>query len=193
MKPDGREGGYYDFSETSADIVHSVTQRRLLKTWTQLTAEDGRALWERFKSEETLPLFENVSLFAVKKDGGAVRFQLLEQGPGVRRLYGADCTGKFLDEILPLSAQQAALAPYYQAVLHQRPAYTVTALRDTSNRPVSYERLLLPFASRDGQHRILASLEAISVEGAFGSLELLTPGQTPILVTKAILNVAAAP
>lgn len=75
---------------------------------------------------------------------------------------------------------RATLATYNHAVATGLPVYTVSDVRDPTGRIVHYERLLLPF-SQDGfeVHRILASLETVSPEGAFETRSLMTSAPKP--------------
>jgi hypothetical protein len=53
-------------------------------------------------------------------------------------------------------------------------------MRDRAGRIVHFERLLLPFG-QDGTavDRVLASIEAVSPEGAFDSRDLMTASASP--------------
>lgn len=117
----------------------------------------------------------DLAFFDVIEDAGRVRYLSRFRGAHIDEAFGRPEKGKFLDEILPPSYREDALATYQQVLVTRLPVYTVSDRRDCHGRIVHYERLLLPF-SRDSSavDRILISMEAVSPEGSFEHRDLMT-------------------
>ena len=157
------------FMSSRPDVVRSVTQRWLLKTWNRLRGVRRLPLWQDLEPDELAAVSESLSFNDVVAANGNARFRIRFHGARVGEAYGSkDCQGKFLDEILPASYLNAALSTYHQVIAARLPVYTVADMRDRAGRIVHYERLLLPF-SHEGLEveGILASLETVSPEGDF--------------------------
>jgi hypothetical protein len=91
--------------------------------------------------------------------------------------------------------REGILETYAQAASARRPVYTVSEVQDSEQRPVYYERLLLPFAAAAGGpvNRIIGFLEMVSPEGAFDRNRLLSdPVAASGYRIKAVLTVYAA-
>jgi hypothetical protein len=63
---------------------------------------------------------------------------------------------------------------------HRRPTYSVTMVQDADGKDVSYERLLLPFASADAVEQIVGSYKAISIDGGFKIRDLMGVSSKPV-------------
>jgi hypothetical protein len=63
-------------------------------------------------------------------------------------------------------------------------------LQDADGKDVSYERLLLPFASSDRVEQIVGSYKAISIEGGFklNNLMGVKSRPTPVSVINAVID-----
>jgi hypothetical protein len=164
------------FISSRPDVVRSINQRWLLNYWNKLRVGTTLPKWQAIEIEELAGILESLSFQDVVGPDEDSRFRVRFHGKRIADLYGrADCIGKFLDEILPPTYTTAAHSTYRQAVASKMPVYTVSDMRDRLGRIVHYERLLLPFAT-DGEqvvNRIVASLEAVSPEGAFEARALM--------------------
>ena len=90
-------------------------------------------------------------------------------------MYAGQCAGKFLDEVLPDAARARTLETYERAVQSKVPIYTVSQMTDAAERPILYERLLLPLGDSEGRVvRVIALLETISTEGTIERRSLMT-------------------
>ena len=169
-----------EFTSARPDIVQAINQRWLLKFWND--TRDGRTLpvWQQLDGRELAAMAENLSFTDVVRGNGEQRYLIRYHGKRIGEAYGSDCHGRHLDEIIPESYRDAALATYHQVVDGRRPVYTSFNTVDRAGRVVHFERLLLPFGS-DGKSvdRILASLETVCPDGAFDNRNLMVARRTP--------------
>jgi hypothetical protein len=187
-----------EFVVSPPDIVRSINQLWLLKCWMRLRGASQLPLLEGLTGEELVEISANLLLTDVVSWEGTTRFMIRFCGTCVLEYFGVSCPtggqGRFLDEALPAGYRDAALSTFHEAVAAREPVYTVADLRDRSGRIVHFERLLLPFG-RDGTavDRVLASIEAVSPEGAFENRHLITaPSTPPAFAFCAIIDTCAA-
>jgi hypothetical protein len=170
-----------EFMRSGPDVVQSAHQCWLLNYWNKLRGTAKVPSWRGVAVDQLGAVTEHLSYLDVVGSDSTARFRIRFHGTGLARAYGATCAGRFLDELLPASFREVALATYRQVVESQRPVYTVADMRDANARIVHYERLLLPF-SYDGQtvDRIVSSLETSSPEGKYEHRDLMiAPGKPP--------------
>jgi hypothetical protein len=135
-------------------------------------------------AEELAGASDNLLFADVVNGAGPARFLLRFSGVRILEYFGVSCPdrgqGRFLDEVLPAAYRDAALSSFHETVAARQPVYTIADMRDRAGRIVHFERLLLPL-SRDGSavDRIVASIEAVSPEGAFHGHELVTTPSAP--------------
>jgi hypothetical protein len=176
------------------DIVRAVNQRWLLKFWAQNLGDRRVPQWQNLDVDRLSSFQENLSFLDVVRDaGGDMRFLIRFHGETIRRAYGsADGRGRYLDEILTPGVCPTGIAPYQKAAREGMPVYTIMQLSDRQGRPVSAERLLLPFG-RDGEtaDRLLAAFEFICDDGAFDSDALLQFAETPTIQVSAQIEARA--
>lgn len=158
-------------------MIRAISQRWLLKFWQRCLKDRDVPLWQSVESEDLSRLSAGLSLLEVVAGATPLdnpRFRIGFHGATIGAVYGAeDCRGRYLDEILSSRCSNSLIA-YYQVVAEGCPVYTIQDIVDRDGRPVQFERLLLPFASRgDGVDRILGSFEFICIDGAFDSRELM--------------------
>jgi hypothetical protein len=176
--------GLVEFVISPPDIVRSSSQLWLLNTWIRLRGSSRLPALDGFLGEEFVAISDNLLLTDVVSGAGATRYLIRFGGLRVVEYFGASCPqggqGRFLDEALPAAYRDAALSTFDQAVAAQEPVYTVADLRDRAGRIVHLERLLLPL-SRDGAavDGVLASIEALSPEGAMDNRDLATSPTSP--------------
>ena len=156
------------FTPSRSDVVRSINQRWLLSHWNRVRGDALLPIWKDLAAEQLARISDTLTFQDVVSTYGNPRFLIRFHGARIGEAYGANCQGRYLDQILPEAFRQPALATYYHVVATKLPVYTVVDTRDRDGRLVHYERLLLPF-SRNGINvdRILASLETVSPEGAF--------------------------
>jgi hypothetical protein len=169
-----------EFINSRADVVRSHNQQWLLARWNALRAVSPVALWRSLDRDELAPLSENLTFFDVVEHNGEARFISRFRGARIVEAFGENGDRHYLDEILPPAYRDRALSTYRQVLETNRPVYTVADVRDCNGRIVHFERLLLPFSSDGTQlDRILASLEAVSPEGAFENRDLMRSAPKP--------------
>jgi len=184
-----------EFVAVRASAVRSIRQHWLLQYWDRL--RNGRVLpsFERLDGNEIVRTAEILMFCEVVPEANAQRFRIRFQGKQITEAFGADCSGKFLDQTLPPAVRDATLTVYRQAVDGRNPVYTVADTFDRQGRPVCCERLLLPFGA-DGSSvdHIVASLDLVSIEGAFEQRDMMTSlRENPAYSLCATINVADAP
>jgi hypothetical protein len=165
-----------EFVLSPPDIVRSADQLWLLKSWMRVRGAARVPPLDALSGPELADLSGNLLSADVLRDAGLTRFLVRSCGARVMDYVGVVCDGqgKFIDEALPPAYRDAALSTFLEVVAAREPVYTIADMRDGAGRIVHFERLLLPF-SRDGTSvdRVLASIEAVSPEGAFESRDLM--------------------
>lgn len=165
------------FASANPSAVRSIKQRDLLNTWLRLRARDGvtPALADYHPARLDDELKDIVS-YVVHHDDDGWRFIIGSKGTRLAQAYGT--TGEnhigtdLRDYIGP--HQVPLVLPVYEACANrERPIYSISALADINGRNVTYERLLLPFATAGRTSNIVASLKTISDEGKFEMNNLL--------------------
>jgi len=164
-----------EFANGRPDLIRAINQRWLLKFWKRCLGATNVPLWQAVEAENLSRISANLSFLDVDTTGFSERYMIRFTGQTIARAYGKiDCSGKFLDEVIPPNHYEAAQTPYRQTVQSACPIYTIHDVTDSGGRIVHYERLLLPFSSDGaGVDRILASFEFVCVDGGFDSHELL--------------------
>lgn len=172
------------FDSSRPDVVRAVSQRWLLKFWTQHLNGQHVPRWQAVEAERLSSMQENLSfLDIVRSANGGLRFVVRFHGQMIQRAYGSpDGRGRYLDEIVPPGACPTGLAPYEKAANDGLPIYTILDVTDRQGRLVHAERLILPF-SRDGKtvDRLLAAFEFFCADGAFDSHALMQLAAQPAL------------
>jgi hypothetical protein len=174
--------GLVEFVLAPPDIVRSINQLWLLKSWMRLRGASQLPPWDGLSADELAGISDNLAFADVLNQDDTVRFLIRFAGIRIAEYVGVSCNGKgrYLDEALPAGYRDAALSTYREAVAAREPVYTIADMRDRAGRIVHFERLLLPFG-RDGMavDRILASVEAVSPEGVFESSDLMVAPSAP--------------
>ena len=187
--------GQVEFVLSPPDIVRSISQLWLLKSWMRLRGSRQLPPWDGLTDDELAGMSDNLAFADVLNQDDTVRFLIRFAGVRIAEFVGVGCDGqgRFLDEALPAAYRDAALSTYRETVAAREPVYTIADVRDRAGRIVHFERLLLPFG-RDGTavDRILASIEAVSPEGGFDSRHLVTaPSAPPAFAFCAIIDTRA--
>ena len=182
-----------EFVLSPPDIVRSADQLWLLQRRIRTRGSRQLPASEGVPADAPAGISDNLLLTDVVSREGATRFLVQSGGRRITEYFGVSCPtsgqGRFLDEVLPPAYRDAALSTFHEAVAAREPVYTIADLRDRAGRIVHVERLLLPFG-RDGTavDRILASIEAVSPEGAFESRQLMTTPTPPAFAFCAIID-----
>jgi hypothetical protein len=157
------------------DIVKSVQQRWLLAFWARNWTGAMLPTVGAFGPDTIESCRDDLTILDVLPHNGAHRFRIVDHGKNVGAMYAGQCNGKFLDEVLPDAARARTLETYERAVQSKLPIYTVSKMTDSAERPILYERLLLPLGDSEGRVvRVIALLETISTEGTIERRSLMT-------------------
>ena len=166
------------FESANPSVVRSIRQRDLLLAWIRLFAAQGQApRFDDYQPERLDEELPELMYYDVDHQGSAPRFKIAHEGKRFRDVFGISGIGQYLDEIKDFVLTEATHNLYREACLRHRPAYSITLVEDREGRPVTWERLLLPFCE-DGRATVLmASLKPVSTEGRFESSGLMAANQ----------------
>jgi hypothetical protein len=183
------------FVSSRPDAVHAVCQRWLLKCWTHLRGRHTVPAWAELPIDDLSNQLDTLMFLDVVQNGAGPRFRIRYLGKRVAISYGADFTGRFLDEAIPPAWRDNALLTYHKTVTAGRPVYNRVDTRDRDGTCVRLERLLLPFTASGGSvDRVLASIETMSFTGKFEQQELgKSPHATSSCALVAVIDVEAHP
>ena len=157
-----------EFISSRPDVVRSINQRWLLSKWNEMRATSPLPCWKGMETKELAAMAGNLFFCDVIENAGRTRFLTRYRGKFIEEAFGKVDERRYLDEILPPLYRDTALATYMQVLVTRLPVYTIAEMNDRNGRIVHFERLLLPFTRDAGKiDRVLASIEAVSPDGAF--------------------------
>lgn len=157
-----------EFMSASPAILKSIKQRELLNYWLQLYAQNQRLpSFSDYLPEHLAEEAEDLVYITIEKTGHSSRFVIESDGTRMSHAYGHTGKGRYLDEYLGAKLAPVVIPIYRECILRQLPIFTISQVNDLHGRKVDYERLLMPFADRNGVNRIIASLKTISDDGGF--------------------------
>jgi hypothetical protein len=121
--------------------------------------------WLRLKGDAELPtcdvldpldFFSYLSRVYIAEGTSVNDLRIRLAGTVYRELYGFEITGQRVAELIPFDQRQDLLASYQTCFVEKRPVYEESTMtwRERGSE-VTYERILLPFGSKDGVERIL--------------------------------------
>lgn len=167
-----------EFESAAASVVRSIKQRDLLNIWLRLFAKQEQkpriADYQPDRIGDELP---NLALFAVDRRTAPLRLLFERESTHMATVYGHASTGQTLDEYLGPRLAPMIVPAYLECISRARPVYTIFMTEDVVQRPVSYERLLLPFFDEGLVTKIIASHHNISTDGAFETNDLMGKGR----------------
>ena len=169
------------FDSLRPDVIRSIKQRWLLKYWAGLRDPYAIPRWTDLEFPEIASVSDAVNFLQVIETDGNLRFRIEFHGKSIGQAHGgADCRGKFLDEVIPPAFMEPTMTTYRHAVASGLPIYTASDMRDPDGRLVHYERLLLPFSGGGSKvDHVVGSLETISPDGAFQQRDLMGSAREP--------------
>ena len=105
-------------------MIRAINQRWLINFWNRHQGNAALPPWQAIEAEDLKRVADNLSFLTVTGEGDMKRFQVLKHGPGVAKVYGApDCSGRFLDDVIPRLRHPTGLMPYYRAFSSSTPRY----------------------------------------------------------------------
>ena len=163
------------FSVGRPDMVRALSPRWLLKFWKRGLKDQALPSWQTVEAENLSRVADNLSYLEVTGESDVKRFQVRQHGRGVAKVYGApDCSGRYLDEIIPRPRHPTGLMPYYKAFSAGTPVYTICDVTDKDGRHILFERLILPFSNGGSAvGRIMSSCEFICEDGSYDATSLV--------------------
>lgn len=187
------------FESANPSVIRSVKQRDLLNAWLRARS------WPRprplpglreYQPERMSDEMVDMMGFDVVGSGEQARFLITQEGARLSATYGNEHiapdkrTNRYLDDAIDPARYARALPCYLACVMRKRPAYSMTLLRDSDGKEVSYERLLLPFGNGDHVEQIIGSYKSISIEGGFKLTDLMSikPRIEPVSLFEAIID-----
>lgn len=155
------------FEDANQQIIRATTQRGLLLHWERSRKDRPLPSLTDFDPDGRSHDAGDLSFFAVESANGGVSYRVLREGSRVAAAYDTDWTGKYLHDVLPQHVKATVLAAFDRCREKSSAIYTVSSVTDESGIVVDCERLLLPFGVGDTVTHVVASLQLISIEGAF--------------------------
>jgi hypothetical protein len=163
-----------EYASSDPSVVRSIRQRVLLNAWLRALRQGGPlpALID-FDPETGLDEIADMMGFDVRGGGEAARFLITQEGARLSTTYGNEHiapelrTNRYLDEAIRPDQYARVVDCYRTCIAHKRPTYTITRIKDSDGKEVSYERLLLPFGSAGSVEHIVGSYKTISIDGGF--------------------------
>jgi hypothetical protein len=191
-----------EFTSANPSVVRSIRQRTLLDAWLRaLDKPHALPAIGNYRPEYLADELADMMGFNVEGSGCDARLLITQEGWRLTTTYGNEHvdadkrTNRYLDDAIG-PARYARVVPSYRAcVKRKRPTYTISMVRDADGKDVSYERLLLPFGSRDDVEQIVGSYKAISIEGGFKLNDLMgiSLEATPVSVVSAVIDLNFVP
>jgi hypothetical protein len=153
-----------EFTSANPSVVRSIRQRTLLDAWLRaLDKQHALPAIGNYRPEYLADELADMMGFNVEGEGRDARFLITQEGWRLTATYGNEHidadkrTDRYLDDAIG-PARYARVVPSYRAcVKRKRPTYSISMVRDADGKDVSYERLLLPFGSRDAVEQIVGS------------------------------------
>jgi len=178
------------FVSASPAIVRSVLQRNLLNTWLRLQGRNSALpAFTEFSFDRLADELPDLVYYDVKPGNEELpSFVVTHQGSRLAEIFGVIPAGQDLKQNLRPHHAQALMPAYYECLLKCRPIYCAFDLPDLIGRPVSYERLMLPFGSGLDVNFLLASVKAISPEGSFVRDSLMRPQSAIVAQVLAVID-----
>lgn len=168
------------FDAAPLHVVRSVTQRGLALYWDRLRKSRPLPIRSEFEPEERTHDPRQLAFYSVEQVDDRRRYKILHWGSQIAEAYDLGWTGKHLDEILPATIKSKILAAFETCVQTRSPIYMITCVEDAAGKSVDCERLLLPFGDGIAVAHIVASLQLISIDGAFEQQNIFGDLTTPL-------------
>ena len=161
-----------EFESTNPSVVKSIKQRVLLNAWLRALREP-RSLpaIADFRPDGIADELPDMMGYHVEGEGESARFLITQEGARLAATYGNDDpekrTNRYLHDAIGPDRYARVVACYRTLLARRRPTYSISMVQDSDGKDVSYERLLLPFGTRNQVQQIVGSYKAISIEGGF--------------------------
>lgn len=182
------------FESLDPSAIRSIRQLDLLNAWLRLPPATGSSAppAAAYAPDRIADERADLVYYHVEANSGAPRILIASDGSRIAAAYGTageSRHGQDLADYLGAAAAAHVIPIYHECIRRARPVYTVAEIDDVHGRPVTYERLLLPFSDGADVNRIIASVKAISEEGRFEIRNLLHgPDRTPVFRLMGVID-----
>jgi hypothetical protein len=166
------------FESVNPSIVRSIRQRDLLQAWIRLFAvKQEPPRFDDYNPDQIDEELPELMYYDVDHQGSAPRFRIAHEGLRFRDTFGVTGIGQYLDELEGFTLTEVTRNLYHEACARRRPAYSIALVEDRDGKPVTWERLLLPFCDAGQVNVLMASLKPVSTEGRFETRGLMANNQ----------------
>lgn len=162
------------YSLSTPGVIRSIRQRDLLNAWARARANGSipdpvLCTPETFGEE-----FSDMAIVDGVAEASGMRFKIRRQGQRMQIYHNANLEGGFVDDSLPDHMRDWMVYLLELARNLRSPVYSEYATTDVIGRPLSLERLFLPYGQADAPPGAFAlSVKTISLEGAFVESEIM--------------------
>lgn len=154
-----------------------MQQLAFLNLWDRLRGSDKLPRSSSLQADDLRRLAEQLMFCDVVRSGRETRFLIRYQGAQIKRLFGADVVGRYLnDDVIP-PVKRGAIQMYQRVVERCEPDFSTVRLRNAEGVTVEYERLLLPFSNKaQSTARIVCVLSVFCEENGY-PLDIVRKGR----------------
>ena len=186
-----------EYASSDPSVIRSIRQRVLLDAWLRAVRRPhGLPARTDFDPEASQDELADMMGFDVEGEDEAARFLITQEGSRLTATYGNEHVpletraSRHLDDSIGPERYARVVSCYRECVMRKRPTYSITTVRDSDGKAVSYERLLLPFGSGAAVEHIIGSYKTISIEGSFKVKDLLgfRPMAAPTTIVHAVID-----
>lgn len=132
-----------DFDRDLAASRHGALIQ-LFRYWRSKCVERPAPSRADILPEEIRPILPNILILDIVGDVPRLKYRLV--GTEFVTIYGAEITGKFVDEIDFDGMRDLIIADYFKVVKECRPSWTTWDFAKDDGRWLAYERLTLPLS-----------------------------------------------
>ena len=148
--------------------IRCMQQLAFLNLWDRLRGSDKLPQSSSLQADDLRRIAEQLMFCDVVRSGRETRFLIRYQGAQIKRLFGADAVGRYLDDDVIPPIKRGAIQMYQRVVEKREPDFSMVKLRNAAGITVQYERLLLPFASKiQSTARIVCVLSLFCEENGY--------------------------
>ena len=166
------------FESANPSVIRSIRQRDLLAAWIRLfVVKQEPPRFDDYNPDQLDEELPELMYYDVDYQDSSPRFKIAHEGGRFREVFGVSGIGQYLDQLEGFTLTEATHDLYREACLRRRPAYSIALVEDRDGKPVTWERLLLPFCEAGHVNVLMASLKPVSTEGRFESRGLMANNQ----------------
>jgi hypothetical protein len=162
------------FESVNPSVVRSIRQRDLLQAWIRLfAAKQEPPRFDDYNPDQLDEELPELMYYDIDHQESSPRFRIAHEGRRFRDTFGVTGIGQYLHELEGFVLTEHTHNLYRESCARRRPAYSIALVEDRDGKPVTWERLLLPFCEAGQVNVLMASLKPVSTEGHFESRGLM--------------------